>query len=234
MPFDSEGNFSRLHNWEDDRINDIDIVTDHMDEEDDNFAAGLSECFLKNGLSKMKADFDAGNFKVRNVADGTTSLDAINKSQLDNLHTTISPSLVPAGTILPFGGSKAPTGYLLCDGAAVSRTTYSALFTVIGITYGAGDGSTTFNLPNAKFLLGGTVPATATITDNKIKGINSNNENSGEISVTQGMSGVGDTFSRVLSGGSRINLNNLYVDNRVTGTVDLNQATLTSNAIIKY
>ena len=37
MPFDSEGMFSRLHNWEDDRINDIDIVTDHHDEEDDNF-----------------------------------------------------------------------------------------------------------------------------------------------------------------------------------------------------
>ena len=49
MPFDSEGVFSRLHNWEDDRINDIDIVTDHMDEEDNNFADGLSQCFLKNG-----------------------------------------------------------------------------------------------------------------------------------------------------------------------------------------
>jgi len=93
MPFDSEGNFSRLHNWEDDRINNIDIVTDHMDEEDDNFAAGLSECFLKNGLSKMKADFDAGNFKVRNVANATTPLDAINKSQLDKTKQELSDNI---------------------------------------------------------------------------------------------------------------------------------------------
>lgn len=93
MPFDSEGNFSRLHNWEDDRINDIDIVTDHMDEEDNNFADGLSQCFLKNGLSKMQGDFDAGNFKMRNVADGTLSLDAVNKSQLDNVNSDLSDKI---------------------------------------------------------------------------------------------------------------------------------------------
>ena len=71
MPFDSEGVFSRLHNWEDDRINDIDIVTDHMDEEDDNFADGLSQCFLKKGTSKMEGTFNVGNFKITNLADGT-------------------------------------------------------------------------------------------------------------------------------------------------------------------
>jgi microcystin-dependent protein len=54
----------------------------------------------------------------------------------------------PAGVLLPFGGSSAPSGWLFCDGAAVSRTTYAALFTAIGTTYGAGDGSTTFNVPN--------------------------------------------------------------------------------------
>ena len=52
------------------------------------------------------------------------------------------------GIISQFAGSTAPPGYLLCDGAAVSRTTYSSLFTTIGTTYGTGDGSTTFNLPN--------------------------------------------------------------------------------------
>lgn len=93
MPFDSEGNFSRLHNWEDDRINDIDIVTDHMDEEDDNFANGLSQCFLKNGLSKMQGDFDAGNFKLRNVADGTTAYDAVNRAQLDKQNTELSTEI---------------------------------------------------------------------------------------------------------------------------------------------
>lgn len=54
----------------------------------------------------------------------------------------------PTGSILAFGGTAAPTGYLLCDGAAVNRTTYAALFAIIAVAYGAGDGSTTFNVPN--------------------------------------------------------------------------------------
>jgi microcystin-dependent protein len=49
-----------------------------------------------------------------------------------------------------FAGSTAPTGWLLCDGTAVSRTTYSDLFAITSTTYGVGDGSTTFNLPNLK------------------------------------------------------------------------------------
>jgi microcystin-dependent protein len=52
------------------------------------------------------------------------------------------------GIISQFAGATAPPGYLLCDGAAVSRSTYSSLFTTIGTAYGAGNGTTTFNLPN--------------------------------------------------------------------------------------
>jgi microcystin-dependent protein len=59
-------------------------------------------------------------------------------------------SLVPAGSIMQYAGSAAPTGWLLADGSAVSRTTYATLFTAISTTYGTGDGSTTFNLPNLK------------------------------------------------------------------------------------
>ncbi|RWX44580.1 Phage Tail Collar Domain [Candidatus Electrothrix aarhusensis] len=57
---------------------------------------------------------------------------------------------VPVGTILEYAGSTAPDGFLLCRGGKVSRTTYSALFAIIGTTYGAGDGSTTFNLPDKR------------------------------------------------------------------------------------
>ena len=56
----------------------------------------------------------------------------------------------PAGVIIPFAGTSVPTGYLLCNGAAVSRTNYANLFAAIGTLYGAGDGSTTFNLPDAR------------------------------------------------------------------------------------
>lgn len=56
----------------------------------------------------------------------------------------------PAGITLPYSGTSAPPGYLLCDGSAVSRTTYAILFTILSTTYGAGDGSTTFNLPDLR------------------------------------------------------------------------------------
>lgn len=59
-----------------------------------------------------------------------------------------SPDL--PGIIKAYGGAAAPAGYLLCDGAAVSRTTYSDLFNVLGTTYGAGNGTTTFNLPDLR------------------------------------------------------------------------------------
>jgi len=64
------------------------------------------------------------------------------------------------GVIKLFGGSNAPEGWLLCDGSAVSRTTYSDLFKAIGTAYGEGDGSTTFNLPDMRGKVGvGLAPA---------------------------------------------------------------------------
>jgi len=64
--------------------------------------------------------------------------------------TVVSETLiaVPLGTLQLYAGSVYPTGWARADGAAVSRTTYAGLFAIIGTTYGAGDGSTTFNLPN--------------------------------------------------------------------------------------
>lgn len=58
--------------------------------------------------------------------------------------------LTPVGTINDFAGSTAPDGWLLCYGQAISRTTYSALYAVLGTIYGSGDGSTTFNLPDCR------------------------------------------------------------------------------------
>ena len=57
---------------------------------------------------------------------------------------------LPIGSMVPYGSTTVPTNWLICDGSAVSRTTYSELFAVIGTSYGVGDGSTTFNLPNYK------------------------------------------------------------------------------------
>lgn len=68
--------------------------------------------------------------------------------------TPAAVSGTPTGAILDFGGSTAPSGYLLCYGQDVSRATYSDLFGVIGTTYGSGDGTTTFTLPDCRGRVG--------------------------------------------------------------------------------
>ena len=65
------------------------------------------------------------------------------------------PSQVPVGVVSAFAGVNAPAGWLMCAGQAVSRTDYAALFNALSTTYGVGDGSTTFNLPDLR----GRVPA---------------------------------------------------------------------------
>jgi microcystin-dependent protein len=61
-----------------------------------------------------------------------------------------TPGFVPVGAIFPFGGGTPPSGFLLCDGSDVSRTTFSVLFAVIGTTFGSGDGATTFSIPDLR------------------------------------------------------------------------------------
>ena len=87
---------------------------------------------------------------------GGTSLDTTIKSKAN------IADLLPIGSYIQFAGSQAPAGFLVCNGGAISRTTYSKLFAVIGTTYGSGDGSTTFNLPNLtdRFLQGSTTSGT--------------------------------------------------------------------------
>ena len=76
------------------------------------------------------------------------------KQALAEMLPKLKPLSVPTGMISAF--HTVPEGWLQCNGAAVSRTTYAALFAVIGTKYGSGDGSTTFNLPNLhhKFIEG--------------------------------------------------------------------------------
>ena len=66
-----------------------------------------------------------------------------------NIQTQLNTN-TPSGVLMPYAGSSAPTGYLLCDGSAISRSTYSTLFSAIGTTYGSGDGSSTFNIPDLR------------------------------------------------------------------------------------
>lgn len=102
--------------------------------------------------------YDAGQKKI--VA---SEMDQ-NFADIENAINEIidSADKLPVGTIIWSANASVPAGYLLCNGAAVSRETYAALFTAIGTTYGSGDGSTTFNLPNIinKFIEGGNTAGT--------------------------------------------------------------------------
>lgn len=90
-----------------------------------------------SGLTYPSADGTAGQFLK---TDGSGTLSFASQDAFS----------MPAGMLFPYAGASAPTGYLLCHGQAVSRTTYADLFTAIGTTYGTGDGSSTFNLPDLR------------------------------------------------------------------------------------
>jgi microcystin-dependent protein len=95
-------------------------------------------------ISQIMADFDA----ILSVLNGGITNDNIAPNA--NISPGKVPGALPIGALCLWGTDVAPTGWLLCDGAPVSRTTYQPLFDVIGTRYGTGDNSTTFNLPNFK------------------------------------------------------------------------------------
>jgi len=95
-----------------------------------------------------------GNVVIR-VNSGGTVKDVMSISGASGVVSLTEPlpassGGVPPGALMPFAGSSAPTGWLLADGTAVSRTTYAALFAAIGTSYGAGNGTTTFNIPDMR------------------------------------------------------------------------------------
>lgn len=88
MPFDSNGVFSRVMNWTSDQQNGIAIECGRHDAEDDNFAQGFNDCFCRDGRAAATGDFNLGNNKLKNVADGTAATDAVNKGQMDTALAT--------------------------------------------------------------------------------------------------------------------------------------------------
>jgi len=101
-----------------------------------------------NGKLKVKdAGITATQLATDSVITAKIQDGAVTSAKLDAAAVSV---LMPTSTILPYAASAAPTGYLLCDGAAISRTTYSTLFGLVGTTYGVGDGSSTFNIPDLR------------------------------------------------------------------------------------
>ena len=143
-----------LHACDECGIKNIRLITD-----DDYFVGRTA---LNQAFKDVKGYVDSHNGVLtiqKNGADiGTFSA---NQETNETINIVV-PDALPIGSYIQFAGSQAPAGFLVCNGGAISRTTYSALFAVIGTTYGSGDGSTTFNLPNLtdRFLQGSSTSGT--------------------------------------------------------------------------
>jgi microcystin-dependent protein len=108
-------------------------------------------CLIKDGV--IAASMDADDLLVPLAAAFSGAVTFNGSATFNGALTssaTTGAGLVPPGSMMHFGGASAPSGWLFTHGQAVSRTTYAALFSAIGTTFGAGDGSTTFNLPDGR------------------------------------------------------------------------------------
>lgn len=100
----------------------------------DNFKTGVVQTAVRAAATASDAAV-ATEKAVRELVDSTAE-------------SIVADVALPKGMIVAYGGTVVPEGWLVCDGSAVDRTTYSKLFSAIGDTFGVGDGETTFNLPD--------------------------------------------------------------------------------------
>ena len=136
--------------------------------------------------------------------DSWTSSENIDLAANKKFMIASNPVMCPIGMLAPYAGSTAPDGWLLCAGQAVSRSTYAGLFSVISTTYGVGDNSTTFNIPDLR----GRVP----VGEDDMGGTAANR-------VTAGISGIAGITLGATGGDERLHLHqhtNTLTNNAVT------------------
>ena len=114
--------------------------------------AKLSSGTLPTDIVVNQDNLASNSVRESEIQDGQVTTAKIGDDQitLDKLATAVANSLSPVGSVIWYAADAIPAGYLECSGTTVSRSTYSALFAVIGTTYGAGDGSSTFKVPDLR------------------------------------------------------------------------------------
>lgn len=122
----------------------------------DDFKSSIEAKLNTTKLSSSNIQAASITSSVLQTSSITTSKIAASAITSDKLDASVSSQLCPTGLVISYAASAAPTSWLICDGTAVSRTTYASLFNSIGTAHGTGDGSTTFNLPDyrGRFLRG--------------------------------------------------------------------------------
>jgi len=128
------------------RINDISTV--NLSIVDEITARTAGDVSLNNSITATNLAIDT---KILTEKNARIAADANLQVEINNLASSLT-NAIPTGTILPYAGNfnTIPSGYLLCAGAAISRTTYSNLFNIINTRYGIGNGTTTFNIPDLR------------------------------------------------------------------------------------
>lgn len=170
--FDGNGNWTSDFSAQADRDNGIKILASRFD---NIFIADIKEsfenCLTKDGQIAPIGNFNMGGQKITNLNTGVNDNDAVNVGQMNNAIATASDSLHSIGDIKASVRGENHGNWFLCNGQALSRETYSELYAIIGTNFGAGDGVTTFNLPDyrGKFLrgLGGNSAANIYTTQNE-------------------------------------------------------------------
>lgn len=148
MPYDPSGVYSLVSTYY------VEVGYDILPEQHnpvfEDISAALSGVLLRDGRAPMTGNLNMDSNRIVGLADGVANGDAANVGQMDAAIAAGAALAVPSGAIMPFARDSAPNGWLECRGQAVSRTTYAALFAAIGTTFGTGNGSSTFNLPNMR------------------------------------------------------------------------------------
>lgn len=177
---------------------------------------------------------------VRSLIQNNTYNFNTTPSYIDGIHWVVDvESGAPVGAVTPYAGSTPPDGWLLCDGSEISRTNYARLFSVIGTTYGAGDGSSTFNLPNGKSVFGNDIGCKGNgyclgITDGSKDLYLSRQFTAGSNNLSYATTGgtvgtTGGSSGTIATAGTRVGIN---TDSSKSGVVLDTSGSL--NAIIKY
>ena len=141
MPRNTEGGYS-LPSGTLVNSGDTILVSQHNPAMTD-IATAIGNSLDRNGSGGMRAALNMGSNPIQNAADGSNASDLATVAQVETAG-------MPIGSSTNYWGQTAPAGWIFMYGQALSRSTYSKLFAVLGTTFGPGDGSTTFNIPDAR------------------------------------------------------------------------------------